>query len=500
MSALPIQLNEYPRRMAVIDVGSNSVKMVCYSADRTGIYRPYHRESSRVRLDEYGDGIIREHLIVKLIDVLLMFRNIIQYEGVGKVLAVATSAVRSAENRESVILRVSEATGFHLNVLSGDGEALYSYAGAANNLHMPTCMFFDLGGGSMELVSSRNHTIIKALSVPLGALVLTRKFTGEGDFDDVSTRKMRRHVQDTLPSLESMGMLGNDAILVGVGGTLRTIAKYIQEQTEYPLKKMHNYTMDAQAINAAVDDILSKDTRDLANMYEVGRGRADIIKAGVVTISEVLRKYDFDGIRVCSTGLREGVLAIAARYTSFDSAGISPYHVRELVRAPSGTPRMPPPVSAMIQSFKSSKLLFDEEPLVLQSAAVNLERLRAFRDADDFLYKLMDIPSVLSHRQQLLASLCLTYSKKPKRTKLLMKRYDTIITGKDEKMIKRLSPILELCDLLIISRANSHAQFRDGVASITIRRNKSKLPHLMLEAACRDIGDALNIDVTTKFI
>lgn len=500
MCALTIQSNKYPKKMAVIDVGSNSVKMVCYSADRTGIYRPYHRESFRVRLDRYGDGIIHDSLTNSLIDVLLLFRNIAAHEDVDRILPVATSALRSAKNQKSVLDRVYAETGFKLNVLSGSSEALYSYAGAANNLNISSCIFFDLGGGSIELVSSRNHAIIKALSVPLGALVLTQKFTEKNDFNNDAIHQLRQYVKETLPSVNSMGSLGNDAILVGVGGTLRTVAKYVQTHTDYPLNKLHNYTMSAHSIDIATNDILSKDISDLAETYEVGRGRADIIKAGIVTISEILSKYNFKEVQVCSTGLREGVLAMAARYTGFDKMIVSPYHVRELIRAPSGTPSIPPLVQGMINSFKSSNLLYNEEPTILQSAAINLDLLRTFRDADDFLYSVMDVPTILSHRQQLLASLCLTYSKKPKRTRLLIKKYYSIINKFDVQMIKKLAPILELCDLLITTDASSYVQFDDDGLSITIKRNQRELPYIMFGQTCQSIGEALDARVTTKFI
>ncbi|MXZ93621.1 MAG: hypothetical protein F4W68_04465 [Cenarchaeum sp. SB0661_bin_35] len=487
--------------MAIIDMGSNSVKMVCYSAHRTGTYRPYHRESFRVRLDEYNDGVIREPLINRLIDVLLLFRNIATHEDVDKILPVATSALRSAHNQKSVLSRIYDKTGFKVNVLSGNSEALYSYAGAADHLNIPSCMFFDLGGGSIELVSSRNHTIIKALSVPLGALVLTRKFAGKDDFNNETIHNLRQYVRENLPSTNSMGLLGNDASLVGVGGALRTVAKYVQAHVGYPLKKLHNYSMSASSINAAASDILSKDVSDLAGIYEIGRGRADIIKAGIVTISEILSKYNFEKVHVCSTGLREGVLAMATRYAEFDNMFISPYHVRELIRAPSGTLHIPPLVLGVINSFKSSNLLYDEESLILQSAAINLELLRAFRDADDFLYRVMDMPSTFSHRRQLLASLCLTYSKKPKRTKLLIKKYSSIITKFDEQMIKKLAPILELCDLLITTNANAYVQFDDNNKMlIAIKRNQRELPYIILAQTCQGIGEVLNTEINTKFI
>ena len=154
--------------------------------------------------------------------------------------------------------------------------------------------------------------------------------------------------------------------------------------------------MDGRAIRDAADGIVSTDASELARMYEIGGGRADIIKAGVVTVSEVLSKFGFGSITVSAAGLREGVLALASRYPDFGRHQVSEYHVRELVRAPPrGRPGYLPPAAGIVESLKSSGLLSGEEAEVLQAAAVNLEMLRTFRDADDFIYRVMDQTSPL---------------------------------------------------------------------------------------------------------
>ena len=479
----------------MIDLGSNSVKMVCYSADYTGWYLPYHRESARVRLDEYGDGVIGEAPADRLMEILTLFHNIVRYEEVGRVLAVATSAVRSASNRDPLLSRIRREIGFDFSVLSGEEEALYSYAGAASRLDMSSSLFFDIGGGSLEMVSARNHAVMRALSLPLGSLVLTRRFAGKSDFDKDTMRKLRGYVRESLPDPDGLGPLGRDAVLVGVGGTLRAIAKYVQERTGYPLKKLHNYTMEGRAIRDATTEIVSTDASELARMYEIGGGRADIIKAGVVTVSEILSKFGFGSITVSAAGLREGVLALASRYPDFGRHQVSEYHVRELVRAPPGTPRIPAPAAGIVESLKSSGLLSGEEAEVLQAAAINLEMLRTFRDADDFIYRVMDQTSPLPHRVQLLAALCLACSKKPKRARLLMGRYGAILRKDDGEMLRRVPPALSLCDLVITAGAVSRLVFRNGSPDLVVGEGGRPIPPAILDGACRRLGSALGVEM-----
>lgn len=501
MSADPFEESgAYPERVAVVDLGSNSVKMVCYSADHTGAYRPYHRESARVRLDEYSKGVVGKEPAAQLMEVLTIFRNITAYERVGRVLAVATSAVRSARNRQPLLSRIREEIGFDFSVLSGEEEAMYSYAGAASRLDIPSSVFFDLGGGSLEIVSARNHAVIRAMSLPLGALVMTRRFAGDGDFDEESLGRLRAHIHGSLPEPESLGPMGRDAVLVGVGGTLRAIARYIQGSTGYPLKKLHNYRMDAHSIMDATAEIISTDTAELSRMYEIGSGRADIIKAGAVIVAGILGKFDFGGIAVSAAGLREGVLAVASRYPDFGRHQVSEYHVRELVRAPPGTPHVPAAAAGIVRPLGFSGMLSGEEPAILQAAAANLEMLRTFRDADDFLYRVMDKPSPLPHRIQLLAALCLAYSKKPKRSRLLMTRYKSILYRTDEQILRRLSSVLYLCDLVITAGAVSSLSAVDGSLTLTVGDEGRTIPSTTLRQTCRRIEGALGASVTIDAI
>ena len=485
----------YPRRIAVIDLGSNSAKLVCYSADHTGGYRPYHRESFKVRLDERDDHVIREAQITSLLDVLRLFRNIIRYEGVDRVLAVATSAVRGAKNRDSLMSRIRDETGLNFSVLSGREEALYSYTGAATHLHMPTSLFFDIGGGSVEIAAVRNHTVLYAESFPLGALVLTRRFAGDGDLQGGAIGHMREYVRNVLPSPGDLDPLGGDAVLVGVGGTLRALSRYAQSYANYPIKKIHNYVMDARLVQDVTTEMLSQDASTLGRMYEIGTGRADIIKAGAIVVDCIMERFGFGRMHVSSTGLREGMLAFAVRYPEFEPHEISYYQVRELVRAPSWTPRIPRAAAGMVQAICSSGLLSGGEATILRAAAANLEWLRTFRDADDFLYRTLDNTSALSHREQLLYALCLSHAKKPKRTRLLMRRYEPLLCPDDRRLMGRLSPILSLCDIILTAGSDIHVTLGDGQVMLEVLKNVRDLPGAILRQRCRRMGEALGVAV-----
>lgn len=451
-----------------------------------------------MRLDENNYHTIQEGPADRLIDHLTMLHNVILYEDIDRVLSVATSAVREADNGASLLERIRREVGFDFDILTGYQEALYSYAGAASYLDMPSCIFFDLGGGSLELASSRNHAIMQAISLPLGALVATRQFVGHGDFDHNSTILLREHIRKSLPPKPALGRLDQNAIMVGVGGTLRAIARYEQEHTGYPLKKTHNYTMSISSVQDIVSHILSCNPDTLGSMYEIGRGRADIIQAGAIIVLELMEWYDFESIVISSSGLREGVLELALRYPGFRPNDASEYHVRELVRAPAGTPRMPWTVSGMIKQLTGSGLLYDDEPAVLQAAVADVIRLRMFCNADSFLYMMMEQPIPLTHRIQLLAALCLTHSKKPKRAALLMQRYASILHPNDWSMVSKLSAIVKLCELVIITGAEIQMAASDESVNLLIQYQNRAVPASALHRICEKIESKLGCKVTVQ--
>lgn len=478
-------------------MGSNSVGLVCYSADHTGAYVPYHYESSSVRPDEHGDGSISEASLKKMADALHVFRNEIRYQGVGDVTAVATSAVRRARNREYAVRRLRRETGFDLAVLSGRDEALYSYLGAATRMDAPDAVFFDIGGGSVEIVAARNHDVLHASSVPLGALVMARKFAGGRGLDGDSAESLREHVRRTLPAPEELGGVGGGAALIGVGGAVRALAAHAQRRTSYPIRKLHNYEMDSGLVRRTTAEILDRDASASGEKRRIGRGRADVVKAGAVVVECIMERYGMDGVRASATGLRAGVLA-ASLGRAAGRGELTLRHVRELARDPRWKPRAPPAAAAVARALASPGPLSAGEASALRAAAANLGWLRTFRDTDDFVYRVLDSPAPLSHREQLLSALCLAHVKEPGRVRPLMKRYAPLLRPGDGHSIARLSAVLSFCAAAAAAGADVRARLSAAGLRLEARERRGVLPDAVMERKRADMEAALGVSVECK--
>ncbi|MGI0014225.1 MAG: hypothetical protein ACREBU_12410, partial [Nitrososphaera sp.] len=269
-------------KVSVIDLGFNSVKLVNYGVRKDDTFKPYQQEGVTVRLGEelHRTGYLGKEPIRRTIKALRMFRDIINFDSVRHVLPVATSAVREAGNRDDFLKRVYHETGFKFRMLSSKEEGLYSYIGALRATCMPTAFFFDLGGGSLELVYTENYGIRKIKSCPLGALRLTQLYgRDDGTFSRRSYGKMLDHVFETLSDAKEFD-LSPDTVLVGVGGTLRAMARYDQESQKYALDKIHNYQMDYSSVSSIAEDLHGMDADELSETKAIGSNRVETVTAG----------------------------------------------------------------------------------------------------------------------------------------------------------------------------------------------------------------------------
>ena len=501
------ELKRFPKsrdgggKASIIDLGSNSVKMVNYNVDSNNSYKPYHQESVRLKLAEgLSDGIIQQSHIKKTIEALKLFRNIIEFEQINYIIAVATSAVRDARNKEFFVEEIQKETGFNFKILSEREEALYSYAGAIRSLNLPSVVFFDIGGGSLEIVSSKNFEIQEVISLPLGSLRLSRQFLPNSKFSEKSIITIKQYIHDLLPTRESLGILNSDdVILVGVGGTLRALAKYYQEKIYYPLKKLHNYPLTSNSLNLISKELLGLNVEEITKIESIGGGRADTIRAGSMVISELIKKLNFASVVVSAQGLREGTLSLSLQYTQeFSNHEIDVDHVQELIHLSCQPDILSEYVEDLVRLLFSMNLISDKERVLLAQSISQIDKLSSFRDVDNVLYTILDDDSILSHREQLVVALSLIYSKKKKKAESLINKFEQILESSDKKTIKKISTVVSLCD--IFHKTGTLVKPKsDNTNSLIldIYVSRAPFPEVLLNQVCSKIENVLGITINS---
>jgi exopolyphosphatase/guanosine-5'-triphosphate,3'-diphosphate pyrophosphatase len=288
-------------RVAVIDVGSNSVRMVVY--DRT-IRVPVVLFNEKVMCG-LGRGVastgrLSADGVALALATLRRFACLLRAMKVGAVEAVATAAVRDADNGVAFVEQASRACGRKVRILSGQEEARLSALGVAAGIPDAHGLVGDLGGGSLELVEIDGATQGRRVTLPLGPLVLADRAGG-----DLNVAK--RLIDEALAGLDWLGAARGRA-LYGVGGAWRALGRIEMALAGYPLHLLHQYVMEDAAVRMLCRRITRMSHKSLEKLPGAPKRRTDTLPYAALVLDRVVRATKVERVVLSSFGLREGVL------------------------------------------------------------------------------------------------------------------------------------------------------------------------------------------------
>lgn len=487
-------------KVAVIDLGFNSVKLVNYDVGKDGTFKAYRQEGIKVKLGEglNKTGYLGKEQVDRTIEALRIFRDIINFDSIRHVLPVATSAVREAGNRSDFLKRIYNQTGFQFKVLSGREEGLYSYIGALQATCSPTALFFDLGGGSLELVYTENYGIKKINSYPLGALRLTQMFGGkDGTFSRKDYAKMEKHICEILPERKELD-LSPDTTLVGVGGTLRAMARYDQELRDYELDKIHKYEMDAESVTSIAEKLYEMDAEELKETKAIGSNRVDTVTAGACIINSLVQKFGFEKIVVSAEGLREGILSVFVRDPkAFYSGGVNNEKAKAFVTFACQTEMLPQHTVTFVRPLVANGMLREKEKMILTHAIKQASELPMIANLNNLFYLMIDEDNAfLTHREQLILALSIVHTRKEKAADWLFSRFRSIMEPQNKRSIEKISACLKLSEILERADANAKLSIKGRKIDIKIMSPQQQfVPATLLESAIKNFERAFDVSV-----
>ncbi len=289
------------KRVAVIDIGSNSARMIV--VERTSRYGFYllNETKSRVRISEGAyehGGILQEPAMQRALAALREFLHIAKSYKARKILCVATSAVRDAPNKEAFLGRVKRELGLHIKVIDGKTEALLGGIAAANLLPIRTGITIDIGGGSTELALIQNKRVVDAISLDLGTVRLKELF-----FDKKAN--IKEAIGYIHEELERVPPHFTAKLAIGIGGTIRALSKAIMAKNDYPLPKLHAFTYEFDKEKKFIDKIISAPIKSLKK-FHIKKDRYDTIKEGALIFREMVRHIGAKRVITSGVGVREG--------------------------------------------------------------------------------------------------------------------------------------------------------------------------------------------------
>ena len=286
---------------AVVDIGSNSVRLVVYDRLSRAPF-PRFNEKSLCRL---GDGLAQTGTLSpdgfrRTVEALRRFRAVATAMAVSRIDVIATEAVRKASNGQDLIAAIADKAGLSVQVLSGEQEAHYASLGVISGFYRPSGIVGDMGGGSLEIATVHDDRVgLGAVSMPLGALPVQALLAHSND-------EAKRRVDAILR--ESVPLTLTEPVFYAVGGGWRSFAKVHMASVEAPVRVPHGYALSGSAARAFARRLWQLPDADMSMQPGVPTRRAPTLRAAALVLDRVLKRLRPERVIFSALGVREGWL------------------------------------------------------------------------------------------------------------------------------------------------------------------------------------------------
>ncbi len=474
--------------LGIIDLGSNSVRLIIVPYTPRLAFHITDQVSRHVRLSESMTQDSRLHPAAekRALETLQMFRAFCDTKRVRRIIPVATAAVRDAANQAAFLERIRKTTGLKFRVLTGEEEAYFGALGVINSLGLRDGVVIDVGGGSAEVSEVCGGKFERGITSPLGAVRLTELYLNNGaervKASDVA--RLDDHLSAMFEMLAWME-LGPGAKFVGLGGTVRALARIDRESHGYPLGLTHGYELKLERLEQLIDRLrklpVKERARQIAGLHS---DRADIILAGAMVVAGAMRRAGAERLLVCGQGLREGLF-----YQEFLRPARPPlirnvreFSVLNLARLYQYEKAHADHIARLALSMfdqLSKRHGYGQSERELLWAAAQLHDIGTVVDYYDhhkhsaYIILNAGLPGY-SHRETVLIALLCLYHRKGKPS---VEPYREVLEAGDDERVSRLSALLRLAEYLDRSRAQT-------VASLQVQA-KGKRVRLRVRARTR---------------
>jgi exopolyphosphatase/guanosine-5'-triphosphate,3'-diphosphate pyrophosphatase len=301
--------DERPGRFAVVDQGTNSIRLLVAEPDANGGFVELARDMVITRLGQGVDrtGVIAPEALERTIDVLARYVRRARALQAERIRVGATAAVRDASNRDELERAVRNLTGSTLEVITGEHEAALSFLGATRGLDAPApFLVLDIGGGSTELVIG-DEAPGPAVSVQMGSVRLTERFVRNDPPAPEEIDAMRAFVESRLAEAEDAVPARDARTLVAVAGTSTTVQAIALDLEWYDPEAIHRTELSLPDAERVLARLASMTTPQRAALRVMAPGRGDVIVAGALILATVMRRFGFDRTLVSETDILDGL-------------------------------------------------------------------------------------------------------------------------------------------------------------------------------------------------
>ena len=288
----------------IIDIGSNSMRMVVLQKSSRFAFSLINETKSRVKISEgcyENNGNLQEIPMLRAYESLKSFLNISNALKSRKIICVATSALRDAPNSSIFISKIKKDLGLNIKVIEGEKEAYYGGVAALNLLHDDTFVTVDIGGGSTEFCFVKNGKIEKSISLNIGTVRIKELYFNK---DDIKGAK--EHILDNLKKIFELDIEIPKKV-VGIGGSIRALSKIVMGRNNYILDILHGFSYRVEEEIPSFERIFEAKNSEELKSLGVKKDRFDTIKEGAFIFKTILDELNIKEVVTSGVGVREGV-------------------------------------------------------------------------------------------------------------------------------------------------------------------------------------------------
>lgn len=302
----------YTEKVAIIDIGSNTIRLVIYGIDAQYNYIELQNVKTPARLshfleEEDGQKWMRQEGIDRLIRTLQSFNEVCWHYNVDVIRPMATAAIRQSANQEDIFAQVIEATGFNIELVQEEEEALYGQYAVTHTNTIKDAITIDIGGGSCEITLYEDKQGLYLHSFPFGAVSLKDQFfEGKAHNDPDAIAAAREYVSNAFKEYEWIRKAKKP--IIAIGGSARNVANVHQLATNYPMAGIHGYEMNEVDLSDTFNLFVNTPYEEMSDIEGLSNDRTDLIIPATIVFQELMKVTKADIFSLSSQGLREGII------------------------------------------------------------------------------------------------------------------------------------------------------------------------------------------------
>lgn len=295
-------------RYAVIDIGSNTMKLNVYLAQDNRIDMLFHKKSITSLASYIEDGVMNEKGIDVIIAQIIDFNNTLKKLEIPNVFVIATAAIRGAKNHFEIIEKVKSATDIEIELIASDLEAVLGYKGLPEELRFAGGINVDVGGGSSEILMHENNRIVFSKSMPVGCLSLYSEYVSMIFPNEEEAKRIEERVEEEIERLMMQGDLKKNENVTAIGGTARAAIKL--------LNALYPGNSSGKILKSQMDEVLDiiiskeheKKSMVVKTLAVTIPERIHIICIGMLIYKKICEKLAIHEMQVSMTGIMDGYL------------------------------------------------------------------------------------------------------------------------------------------------------------------------------------------------